>query len=64
MYLVPKRPSPKVWYGKVYIYLRIFKSTKEFFLFLSFSAAIYPIGTRFKAKAAVVTIEVVQNSTE
>ena len=41
--------------SKNYIYLRIF-------LFLSFSATIYPIEARFKAKAPVITIEVVQNS--
>ena len=62
MYLVPKPPSPKVRGGKVYIYLRIFTFTWEFYYFFRFSTTIYPIEARFKAKAPVISIEVLQNS--
>ena len=64
MYFSPKPPSPTVRGGKVYIYLRIFTSTEEFFYFFRFSATIYPTEARFKAKAPVITIEVVQNLKE
>ena len=50
--------------GRGYIYLRTFVSTKEFFHFFCFSATIYPIEARFKAKTPVIAIEVVQNSKE
>ena len=63
MHFVPSPPSPKVQGCKVYIYLRIFTSTKEFFFF-RFPATIYPFGARFKAKTPVITLEVVRNSKE
>ena len=53
MNFVPKLSSPKV------------RGRKEnFFYFFRFSATIYPIEARFKAKALVITIEAVQNSKE
>ena len=36
----------------------------KFFYFFRFSATIYPIEARFKAKTPVIAIEVVQNSKE
>ena len=56
MYLVPKPPSPKMRGGIWHL--------PKFFYFFRFSATIHPIEARFKAKASVTTIEVVQNSKE